>query len=86
MPPGGGWTIRSSGLSFVRCQVLGAGTPLRLMAQNQGAGPIPLAAAHGAIGLHLLLGVIAASQTAVALSDVDNLAQAEQLQAARKWR
>jgi len=34
------------------------------MAQNRGAGPIPLAAAHAAAGLHVLLGVIAAGQDA----------------------
>uniref|UniRef100_UPI003F49790C DUF6245 family protein n=1 Tax=Streptomyces sp. CA-136453 TaxID=3240050 RepID=UPI003F49790C len=72
-------------LEFIRWQVLRAGTPLRLMAQNQGAGPIPLAAAHAATGLHTLLGVIAASQDAVAAGDVDTLAaQASQLQAARE--
>ncbi|MFF8848219.1 DUF6245 family protein [Streptomyces sp. NPDC015127] len=32
-------------LEFISWQVLRAGIPLRLMAQNQGAGPIPLAAA-----------------------------------------
>jgi hypothetical protein len=29
-------------VEFIRWQVLRAGTPLRLMAQNQGAGPVPL--------------------------------------------
>ncbi|MFE0654416.1 DUF6245 family protein [Streptomyces sp. NPDC059534] len=72
-------------VEFIRCQVLRAGTPLRLMAQNQGAGPIPLSSAHTATGLHLLLGVIAASQDAVAHGDVDTLAaQAGQLQTARE--
>jgi hypothetical protein len=72
-------------LEFIRWQVLRAGTPLRLMAQNHGAGPIPLAAAHAATGLHTLLGVIAASQDAVAVGDVDTLAaQAGQLQEARE--
>ncbi|MER5348648.1 hypothetical protein ABT030_52390 [Streptomyces mirabilis] len=28
------------------------------MAQNQGAGPIPPTAAHGATGLHLLLNML----------------------------
>ncbi|MFJ8018790.1 DUF6245 family protein [Streptomyces sp. NPDC096311] len=60
-----------------------AGTPLRLMAQHHGTGPIPLAAAHAASGLYLLLDVIAASQDAVAQGDVDTLAaHAEQLEAA----
>jgi hypothetical protein len=72
-------------VEFIRWQVLRAGTPLRLMAQNQGAGPIPLAAAHAATGLHVLLGVIAAGQDAVATGDVDTLAaQAGQLRAARE--
>jgi hypothetical protein len=72
-------------VEFIRWQVLRAGTPLRLMAQNQGAGPIPLAAAHAAAGLHLLLGVIAAGQDAVATGDADTLtAQAGQLRAARE--
>lgn len=69
-------------LEFIRWQVLRAGTPLRLMAQNQEVGPIPLAAAHTVTGL---LGVIAASQDAVATGDVETLAaQAEQLHAARE--
>ncbi|MGP2436324.1 DUF6245 family protein [Streptomyces sp. JW3] len=72
-------------VEFIRWQVLRAGTPLRLMAQNQAAGPIPVAAAHAASGLHLLLGVIAASQDAVATGDVGTLAaQAGQLEAARE--
>ncbi|MFE9254124.1 DUF6245 family protein [Streptomyces sp. NPDC006879] len=72
-------------LEFIRWQVLRAGTPLRLMAQNREVGPIPLAAAHAATGLHTLLGVIAASQDAVATGDVETLAsQAGQLEAARE--
>ncbi|WP_309500377.1 DUF6245 family protein [Streptomyces shenzhenensis] len=60
-----------------------AGTPLRLMAQHHATGQIPLAAAHAASGLHLLLGAIAASQDAVTQGNVDTLAaQAEQLEAA----
>ncbi|MCL8014871.1 DUF6245 family protein [Streptomyces sp. AS02] len=55
------------------------------MAQHHETGPIPLAAAHAASGLHLLLGVIAASQDAVAQGDVDTLAaQAEHLGATRE--
>ncbi|MDQ1031559.1 hypothetical protein QF035_009141 [Streptomyces umbrinus] len=72
-------------VEFIRWQALRAATPLRLMAQHHATGPIPLAAAHAASGLHLLLGVIAASQDAVAQGDVDTLAaQAEQLEAARE--
>ncbi|CAL9595831.1 hypothetical protein SUDANB21_05333 [Streptomyces sp. enrichment culture] len=43
-------------VEFIRWQVLPAGTPLLLMAQKEGAGPILLAAAHAATRLHLLLG------------------------------
>ncbi|MFI2367544.1 DUF6245 family protein [Streptomyces sp. NPDC018833] len=72
-------------LEFIRWLVLRVGTPLRVMAQNREVGPIPLAAAHAATGLHLLLGVIAASRDAVATGDVDTLAaQAGQLEAARE--
>lgn len=72
-------------VEFIRWQVLRAGTPLRLMAQHHATRPIPLAARHAASGLHLLLGVIAASQDAVAQGDVDTLAaQAEQMEAARE--
>jgi hypothetical protein len=72
-------------VEFLRWQVLRAGTPVREMATNHEAGPIPLAAAHTATALHLLLGVIAASQDAVAQGDVETLAaQADQLQAARE--
>lgn len=57
----------------------------RLRARNREVGPLPPAAAHAATGLHLLLGVIAASQDAVAHGDVDTLAgQAGQLEAARE--
>lgn len=72
-------------VEFIRWQVLRAGTPLRLMAQNREVGPIPLAAAHVATGLHQLLGVIAASQDAVATADVERLAaQGDQVRNARE--
>jgi hypothetical protein len=72
-------------VEFIRWQVLRAGTPLRLMAQHPETGPIPVAAAHAATGLHILLGVIAASQGAVAIGDVDTLAeQSVQLTEARE--
>lgn len=72
-------------MEFIRWQVLRAGTPLRLMAQHHETGPIPLAAAQAATGLHTLLGVIAASQDAVATGDVERLAaQSGQLRAARE--
>ncbi|WP_067470763.1 DUF6245 family protein [Nocardia amamiensis] len=72
-------------IEFIRWQVLRAGTPLRMMAQNREVGPIPLAATHAVTALHTLLGVIAASQDAVAQGDVETLAdQAGQLRAARE--
>lgn len=72
-------------VEFIRWQVLRAGTPLRLMAQNREVGPIPLAAAHAVTGLQELLGVIVASQDSVAQGDVETLAaQTGQLRAARE--
>ncbi|WP_236706556.1 DUF6245 family protein, partial [Frankia sp. ACN1ag] len=66
-------------IGFVRWQVL------RLIAQHPETGPIPVAAAHAVTGLHTLLGVIAASQGAVATGDVATLAgQSEQLRDARQ--
>jgi len=72
-------------VEFLRWQVLRAATPLRLMAQHHETGPVPLAAAHAAEGLQVLLGVIAASQDAIATGDVDTLAaQTGQLDTARE--
>ncbi|MFF3159259.1 DUF6245 family protein [Streptomyces sp. NPDC057910] len=53
--------------------------------ENREVGPIPLAAAHCATALHQLLGVISASQDAVATGDVERLAaQSDQLRDARE--
>jgi len=72
-------------LELIRWQVLRSATPLRQMAQNRRVGPIPLAAAHAAEALQVLLGVIAASQDAVATGDVTTLAaQTSQLRTARE--
>lgn len=72
-------------LELIRWQVLRSATPLRQMAQNRQVGPIPLAAAHAAEALQVLLGVIAASQDAVATGDVTTLAaQTSQLRTARE--
>lgn len=49
-------------LGFLRWRALRVEGPLREMAQNAEAGPIPLAAAHAAEGLQLLLAVCAAGQ------------------------
>ena len=52
------------------------------MAQNRQVGPIPLAAAHAAEALQVLLGVIAASQDAVEVTTL--AAQTSQLRRARE--
>lgn len=71
-------------IRLIQWQVLRAATPLREIAQRQATGPIPLAAAHAADGLQALLGVIAASQTAVAAGDTATLtAQTTRLREAR---
>ena len=71
-------------IGFIQWQVLRAATPLREIAQHTETGPIPVAAAHAAEGLQRLLGVIAASQTAIATGDVAALAtQAPALREAR---
>jgi Family of unknown function (DUF6245) len=71
-------------IGLIQWQVLRAATPLREIAQRQETGPIPLAAAHAADGLQALLGVIAASQTAVAAGDTATLtAQTPKLREAR---
>lgn len=49
-------------LNFLRWRALRVGGPLREIAQNTEAGPLPLAAAHAAEGLQLLLGVCASGQ------------------------
>ncbi len=43
---------------------------MRLIAQNAETGPIPVAAAHAAEGLHVLLGVVGAGYQAVAAGEV----------------
>ncbi len=69
----------------MRWQTLRVGGPLREIAQNVEAGPIPLAAAHAAEGLQKLLSVIADSQN-VTPDDVDRLADpvTAELRAARE--
>jgi hypothetical protein len=72
-------------IRFLRWQTLRVAGPLRQIAQNVEAGPIPLAAAHAAEGLQLLLDVIADSQN-VTPTDVDRLAGpvTDELRAARE--
>ena len=60
-------------LHFLRWQTLRVAGPLREIAQNVEAGPIPFAAAYAAEGLQQLLSVIADSQN-VTPDDVDRLA------------
>lgn len=80
----GAWDEPGKRIGFIRWQVLRASTPLRIIAGNIEVGPIPVAAAHAAEGLHVLLGVIGDSHQAVATGDVETLAtQAEQLRAAK---
>lgn len=72
-------------IRFLRWQTLRVGGPLREIAQNVEAGPIPLAAAHAAEGLQQLLSVIADSQN-VTPDDIERLAGpvTGQLRAARE--
>ncbi len=72
-------------IAFLRWQALRVSGPLREIAQNVAAGPIPLAAAHAADGLQKLLGVIAARQNPPP-DDVDRLAGpvTDELRAARE--
>lgn len=49
-------------VGFLQWQVLRVSGTLRLVAQDPSTGPIPLAAAHAAEGLHRLLGVIGGGQ------------------------
>src|SRR5919204_518218 len=72
-------------MRFLRWQALRVAGPLRQIAQNVEAGPIPLAGAHAAEGLQQLLSVIADSQN-VTPADVDRLAGpvTDELRAARE--
>lgn len=58
-------------MGFLQWRTLRVAGPLRQIAQNEGAGPIPLAAAHSAEALRLMLGICASGQ---------NLAQADPFQ------
>lgn len=49
-------------LGFLRWRTLRVAGPLRQIAQDNATGPIPLAAAHAAEGLQLLLGITADGQ------------------------
>ena len=60
-------------LNFLRWRTLRVAGPLRQIAQNEEAGPVPLAAAHAAEALQLLLSACASGQ---------NMAQANPFQMA----
>lgn len=68
-------------LQFLRWRTLRVGGPLREIAQNEEVGPLPLAAAHAAEGLQLILGVCAAGQNLLA---ADPAALTADLKAARE--
>jgi len=58
-------------LQFLRWRTLRVEGPLREIAQNTDVGPLPLAAAHAAEGLQLLLGICAAGQNLGAASPAE---------------
>jgi hypothetical protein len=64
-------------MSFLRWRTLRVAGPLRQIAQNEEAGPIPLAAAHAAEALQLMLSTCASGQ---------NLAQADPFQMAAELK
>jgi len=72
-------------VEFLRWQVLRAATPLREMAQRPATGPVPLAAAHAAEAVQVLLGVVSASQTAMTAGDTQALMdQVDSIDAAKE--
>lgn len=68
-------------LRFLRWKTLRVSGPLRQIAQNQAAGPIPLAAAHAADGLQRMLNVTATGQD---LTQFDPKQMITDLKAARE--
>ena len=68
-------------LSFLRWRTLRVSGPLRQMAQNKEAGPIPLAAAHAAEALQRMLNVTASGQN---LAQFDPKQMTDDLKAARE--
>ena len=68
-------------LQFLRWRTLRVSGPIRQIAQNHEAGPIPLAAAHAAEALQLMLEVIAEGQT---LAHADPHKMTADLKAARE--
>ena len=68
-------------MHFLRWRTLRVGGPLRQIAQNKEAGPIPLSAAHAAEALQLLLSACASGQN---LAQADPFQMAADLRAARE--
>jgi hypothetical protein len=68
-------------LRFLRWRTLRVSGPLRQMAQNKEAGPIPVAAAHAAEALQRMLSVTASGQN---LAQFDPQQMSDDLQAARQ--
>lgn len=68
-------------LSFLRWRTLRVSGPLRQIAQNKEAGPIPLAAAHAAEALQQMLSVTASGQN---LAQFDPKQMTDDLKAARE--
>lgn len=68
-------------MNFLRWRTLRVGGPLRQIAQNEEVGPIPLAAAHAAEALQLMLGASASGQN---LAQADPFHMTADLKAARE--
>ena len=68
-------------MNFLRWRTLRIAGPLRQIAQNEEAGPVPLAAAHAAEALQLLLSVSASGQN---LTQADPCQMAADLKSARE--
>ena len=68
-------------MNFLRWRTLRVSGPLRQIAQNEEVGPIPLAAAHAAEALQLMLGTSASGQN---LAQADPFQMTADLKAARE--
>lgn len=68
-------------MRFLRWRTLRVAGPLRQIAQNEEAGPVPLAAAHAAEALQLLLSVCASGQN---LAQADPFQMSAELKSARE--
>ena len=68
-------------MRFLRWRTLRIAGPLRQIAQNEEAGPVPLAAAHAAAALQLMLSACASGQN---LAQADPFQMAADLKSARE--